>query len=553
MAGREEFDVIVVGTGAGGGVMIQELTKAGFRVLALQRGPHLNTADFTDDELKTVIRDEVFSKDQIETYRPDSDSPTMTGRFNQTAECVGGTMTHWAAWSWRFRADSFKVLSTEGAVEGASLADWPYSYEELEPFYEKAELDFGVSGDAKANPFGAPRTSIYPNPPHPPRACSLTFAKGAEKLGYTPFPVPLAINSRMYRGRPSCLYGGTCQSFGCPVHAKATSLSVCIPRALGTGNLTLRPNTAAFEITVGDDGQAKSVKYFDSRKREREAHARHIILAGNAIGSPHLLLMSKSGRFPDGLANGSGLVGKNLTFHIHPAVTMLTDKPSMAVGGMEAHIAVDDFHPSDSKRGFIRGGVIAELNTITRQPLVYTLNASNYPGLERAWGKPFKKFLSTFPRAFSLGSICEDLPMETNTIDLDSEVTDKFGLPAPRITHSQHPNDIAMNKWFTDKLLELADACGATEKWVPELPGVTVSENSAMRGNLHFHGTCRMGEDPSTSVLDKWCRTHEVKNLWVVDGSFFPTSGGYNPTLTILANAYRVADHFIEEAAKRSL
>ena len=154
---KEEFDACVIGTGAGGGVMIQELTAAGFRVVALQRGPFLKPTDFDDDELRTVIRDQVFSPDQVETYRYDDHSPTETGRFNYMADCVGGTMTHWAAWSWRFRPDDFKVLSTEGPVAGASLADWPITYDEIEPFYERAEWEFGVAGDAAGNPFGAPR------------------------------------------------------------------------------------------------------------------------------------------------------------------------------------------------------------------------------------------------------------------------------------------------------------------------------------------------------------------------------------------------------------
>jgi len=552
MARTEPFDACVIGTGAGGGVMIQELTAAGLRVVALQRGPFLQPGDFHDDELRTVIRDEVFSSDQLETYRIDAQSPTETGRFNYTASCVGGTMTHWAAWSWRFRPDDFKVLSTEGPVPGASLADWPVTYEEMEPFYERAEWEFGVSGDARGNPFGAPRKKGYPNPAHPGRAGSDRVVRGARKLGYHPFPTPVAINSRAYGGRPDCVHGGACLGYGCPIGAKATTLSVCIPRALATGRLDLRPHATAREITVGKDGRARSVRYLDASGKEHEVFARWIVVSGNAIGTPHLLAMSTSSSFPQGLANSSGLVGRNLTYHHVGAVVFTIDEPARSFTGLHSHAAVDDLHPTDPKRGFIRGGVIGEANSPVNQPLSFALvSHAGYPA-KRGWGRELKDYLRKMPRAVGLAAILEDLPMEENRVDLDPTVKDRHGLPAPRITHRQHPNDFAMNRWFTRRMMDLADAAGATEKWEAEFYSLP-TERSAMKGFMHFHGTCRMGDDPTRSVVDRWCRSHDVPNLWIVDGSVFPTSGGYNPTLTILANAYRVADRFVAEAKRRNL
>jgi choline dehydrogenase-like flavoprotein len=554
MATRDEFDVCVIGTGAGGGVMIQELTAHGFRVVALQRGPFLTGADFDDDELRTVIRDELFSPHQVETYRYDETSPTETGRFNMTADCVGGSMTHWAAWSWRFRPDEFRVRSIEGSVAGASLADWPITYDELEPFYERAEWDFGVSGEAQANPFAAPRKKAYPNPAHPGRAASARVTDAARKLGWHPFPTPVAINSRPYDGRPQCAYGGACQQYGCAIGAKATTLSVSIPRALATGRLDLRANATAREVALGPDGRVRSVRYLDAKRREHEVFARHVVVAGNSIGTPHLLLMSTSGSFPHGLANGSGLVGRNLTFHHFPGVNFTIAEPAMSFTGLETHAAIDDLHASDPKRGFIRGGVVAEFNMLVKQPLAYAfLGFPGYPA-KRAWGADFKRYLRQFPHAVGLVGVLEDLPMESNRVDLDPVVKDASGLPAPRITHRQHPNDVAMNRWFGAKLTDLARAAGAVETWTPAVPGIMLTdEHSAAKGSAHLHGTCRMGDDPAKSVVDRWCRSHEVANLWIVDGSVFPTSGGYNPTLTILANAYRVADHFVAEASRRSL
>jgi len=551
----EIFDVCVIGTGAGGGVMLKELTAAGMRVVALERGPELSLAQFSDDELEIIWRDTLFSPDQIETWRISEGAPSETGRFNGIAQCVGGTMTHWAAWSWRFRPDEFKVLSTEGPVAGASLADWPVDYEELEPYYEKAEQEFGVAGDANANPFEAARKKGYPNPAHPPKVSANSVAKGARKLGYTPFPTPLAINSRPYGGRAPCLYGGTCQQFGCPVHAKATPFSVLIPQAKLTGRLDLRPDAMVFEIPLSGDGRVRGARYLDSSGDAHEVRARHVVVSGGAIGSPHLLRLSSSSRFPHGLANGSGQVGRNLTFHVHNLVQYLLDEPSMSWTGLESHMAVDDLHPSDPKRGFIRGGVVGEINFGNKVPIAHGLAGVGFPGLERQWGSGYKDYLRTFPYVVGVASILEDLPVTTNTIDLDPEVKDKHGLAVPRITHRQHPNDLAMLDWYGKKMREIAEAAGGRKVWEPYVPHLTgLTPEQPMKGAAaHFHGTCRMGDDPDASVVDRWCRSHEVPNLWVVDGSVFPTSGGYNPTLTILANAYRVADHFIAESKRQNL
>jgi choline dehydrogenase-like flavoprotein len=549
------FDVCVIGTGAGGGVMLKQLTAAGMRVVALERGPELSLTQFTDDELAIVWRDTLFSPDQVETYRIDARAKPETGRFNAIAHCVGGTMTHWAAWSWRFRPDEFKVLSTEGPVAGASLADWPCSYEELEPYYEKAEQEFGVAGRAGANPFEAVRKKGYPNPPHPPKVSGDSVAKGARELGYTPFPTPMGINSRAYGGRAPCMYGGSCQQVGCPIHAKATPFAVLIPQARATGKLDLRPDAMVFEIPVGEDGRVRGARYLDSGGNAHEVRARHVIVAGGAIGSPHLLRLSSSSRFPHGLANGSGQVGRHLTFHVHNLVHYLIDEPSMSWTGLESHMAIDDLHPSDPERGFIRGGVVGEVNFMNKLPIAHSLRGVGFPDLGRQWGSDYKDYLRTFPHVVGMASILEDLPMASNTIDLDPEVKDKHGLAVPRITHRQHENDLAMLAWYAAKMREIAEAAGGAKIWEPNLPNLSpLTPDAPMKGaGAHFHGTCRMGNEPDASVVDRWCRSHEVPNLWVVDGSVFPTSGGYNPTLTILANAYRVADHFVAESKRQSL
>ena len=553
MAKREMFDVCVIGTGAGGGVMIDKLTAAGMRVVALERGPRISLAEFDDDELRNVVRDDVFSKDQLETYRHDSASPTETGRISTLAHCVGGTITHWAAWSWRFQPDDFEVLSKEGSVEGASLADWPISYEELEPFYGEAERDFGVAGGSNGNPFEPPRKTPYANPVHPERVSGRKFTEGAKKLGYHPFPVPKAINSRPYGGRPQCMYGGACRAYGCPIHAKGTTFSVSLPRAERTGRLDLRPEAMVFELPLDATGRVMGARYVDAAGKEHEVRARHTIVAAGSIGTPQLLLLSKSGSFAHGLANGSGEVGRNLMFHHHPTALGLFDEDLRAYTGFESHAGLDDLHASDPKRGFIRGGVIAELNTMTHQPIAFATVMGDSLGIGAHWGAGLKERIRVFRNTLVLALIGEELPMSDSRVDLDPKVVDRFGLAVPRITKKQHPNDIAMFNWYEEKLLELASASGAKNVSASRADGLHIDENHSQKTNAHNLGTCRMGTDPSKSVIDKWCRSHEVPNLWVVDGGVMPTGAGYNPTLTILANAYRVADHFIRESKAGTL
>ncbi len=555
MAANDSFDVCVIGTGAGGGVMIQELTAAGFKVVALERGPQLKTSQFMDDdELSMIFRDELFSPDQLETSRPDEHSRTEQGKFNTIAFCVGGTITHWAGWSWRFRPDEFKVLSTEGSVPGASLADWPVDYEEMEPWYQRAEWDLGVSGEGGSNPFEGPRMKGYPNPPLPRRGTTAPIERAARELGYTAFPVPVGINSRPYRGRPACVNGGACQGYGCPIHAKGTTFSIHIPKALASGNLDLRADARVTEIILGDDGLARGARYLDASGREQEVRSRQVVLAAGTIGSPQLLLMSNPASFPQGLANSSGQVGRNLTFHHFVAVHGVMDRPTQHYTGVEAQVAIDDLHPSDARRGFIRGGVITEGNPVVKQPLAYALWAlPGHPQVNKSWGADLKRGLRDFPRILPVISVLEDLPMASNRVDLDPEVRDERGLPVPRITHRQHPNDLAMFKWFEQRMTDIAHAAGARDVWPTGGPYRLEDESSAMQGSVHLHGTCRMGDDPDVSVTDRWCRSHDIRNLWITDCSVFPTSGGYNPTLTALANAYRVADYFVREGKRGNL
>lgn len=543
---KKIFDVCVIGTGAGGGVVIDQLTAAGFSVVALERGPYLPTSEFDDDELRNGVRDLVFSANQQESFYDASTGETTEGSFSRISHCVGGTITHWDGMSWRFRPDEFRVLSTEGSVAGASLADWPISYEDMAPFYEKAEWDFGISGSAGAHITEGPRQKAYPNPPHPYRTASVKIAEGARAMGYKPFPIPLAINSKAYGGRPECMRGGSCRAYGCPIHAKATTYAISLPRAASTGNLDLRADAMVFDLPV-KNGRVTGARYLDARGDAHEVLAKHVICAAGTIGTPHLMLQSGSS---DGLGNSSGLVGKNLQFHHFPSAVAVFDEDMRGYTGFEGHVAFDDLHPSDAKRGFIRGGVVIEANIFSHQPIMHSLALA---GEGQTWGAGLKEHMRNFSRTVHFAGICEELPMESNRVELDPSLKDRFGLPLARITKTNHPNDIAMNIWYEKQMAEVARAAGASKVLSPSIVGLDIKLDTPVTGAEHNHGTCRMGNDPEKSVLDKWCRSHEVPNFWVADGSVMPTNGGYNPTLTILANAYRVSDYFIRESARQSL
>jgi len=540
----EMKDVCVIGTGAAGGVWIDACTRAGLDVVALERGPHLGPSDFRQhDELSNVHRGTGFAPTWQDTTRDHAAQVAQLGRSTMLARCVGGGTAHWGSWCWRFREDDFEVLSSEGPVEGANLADWPISYAELAPFYDAAEARLGLAGQASANPSGPPRHGGYPNPPHPPRRATQLIAMGAKKLGLHPFPTPMAINSRPYQGRAACINGGMCANFGCPVHAKASTLAIHVPAALATGHLDLRPDTRVIELVTGKDGRVLAARTLDASGRENEVRARTFVLACGGIGSAQLLLSSRSARHPDGLANGSGLVGRNLMFHNFTFVFFELPEPSLAALGPAGMVAIDDLHPSDASRGFIRGAVLGE--SAESGPIWSAYKAPGYLGENtRAWGKPLKDYLRRYPYLDGMIAVGEDLPQLDNRIDLDPTHVDAEGFPLARITYESHPNDRALHDFFDARLHEIALAAGATKSW-------SFDTSHTKGGTGHIMGTCRMGNDPNESVVDRWCRSHEVPNLYIPDGGCFPTSGGYNPTLTIFANAARTAAHFLESIARK--
>jgi choline dehydrogenase-like flavoprotein len=449
---------------------------------------------------------------------------------------VGGGTVHWQGWLPRFTEEDFRIRTVVGDVPGASLADWPISYTDLEPYYAQVEWAFGVSGQAGANVFEGPRSRGYPCPPLPVSRYAEKFHLGCRSLGWNSFPTPQAALSRPFNGRPATVISAFAQQHGDPTGTRSSALNVFIPDALKTGRYDLRPESYVREISVDERGRARGAVYEDADGDVVEQEADVIILACGAVESARLLLLSRSGRFPNGLANGTDLVGRNVTFHEYSAAVGVFEDPIYAwAGGGYVSASSFQFYGHDDSRGHASGGHIAAAGVGIPLPINWSL-----PG-RPLWGAEAKRIdRQYFNHSMAVAMVVHDMPQHENRVDLDEHVTDAWGLPVARITLTPHPNDLAQGRFLIDRNAEILEAAGATQIQKVYIERVT--------GNCsHQHGTTRMGDDPETSVLDRWCRAHEVDNLYVVDGGPFPTATGANPTLTIMANAWRVAEHIADQ------
>jgi len=518
---RDYSDVIVIGSGAGGGVIAKELGEAGLRVVVLEAGSRFHPYDdyptqATDFEVRaaTVFQPKDPDRDR---YTTPHDKPFHYNRVKG----VGGSTLVYHAMSPRFHESDFRVRTEDGVAD-----DWPISYADLEPYYCQVEYELGVSGPdgADANPFEPPRSQPYPTPGHPLNRAGCTIKRGADKLGLHLVREPLAIPTRDWNGRPACINAGTCR-FGCKIKAKSSIDVTYIPKAERTTNVQVRSECMAREITVGADGRARSVVYFDPNGREQEEFARVIVAAGNAVETPRLLLLSKSKLFPNGLANSSGLVGKRLMEHLSVFAYGIFEERLDPWRGVPTGGIIQDFYATNPKNAFVRGCTISVENE-SQWPLA---TASSIPG----WGAEHKaRMKEIFGHRVGLASDGEQLPDERNQVTLDPYFRDSYGLPVPHIVNACFQNETAMVQSIAKTLKEILEAAGARETQV---------ENFTPGYSSHYLGTCRMGQDPKASVVDAWCRTHDVPNLYVGDGSVFVTGAGLNPALTISALATRTA------------
>ncbi len=539
----KHVNAVVVGAGAGGGIVAKELAQAGLSVVLLERGKWYSAFDCRKDDLRnqrTTVLGNAFGPDDernprvlVDEHGREHIVRPSEGGYNNNAACVGGGTLSYGAMAWRFVEKDFRMRSTYGTVEGSTLEDWPISYADLEPYYEKAEWEIGVSGDDSNNIFRAPRRRPLPMPPLPPNREYQILKPAALRLGLHPFDIPMLRNSVPYNGRAACMRCRWCVGFACEVDAKNGTQNTVVPAALATGNCELRSECIAKEVLTNPQGRVSGVAYFDFDGRLREQSADLVVLSGSANESARLLLNSKSRLFPNGLGNRYDWVGRNLQGHAYAGAFGLFDFDVYDDLGPGASIAVCDY--SHGNKGLISGGMLA--NEFIRLP--YQFVGRRAPGVPR-WGSPHKEFMRHwYRRSIGVQGPVQEMPVFAARVQVDPRVKDYWGIPVVRLSGRRHPNDIVVGKFLASKAEEWLKEAGAVTTW-------TFGPGSGLSGGQHQAGTCRMGNDPQTSVVDRYCRVHDVDNLYVIDGSVHVTNGGFNPVLTIMAIAYYASEHLVK-------
>ncbi|RJL08609.1 GMC family oxidoreductase [Paracoccus siganidrum] len=510
--------VVIIGTGASGGVLANELAQKGVKVVALEAGGRYMPEDYINDEWDSF--GQLAWTDPRTTSGDWRVAKDFSGLPAWIVKAVGGTSIHWAGASLRFQDHEWKARTTYGAVEGASLLDWPIDAAEMAPWYDRAEAKLGVTGTGERARL--PGNNNYK-----------IFEKGAKALGYQDVHTGnMAINSADYDDRLACQQTGFCFQ-GCKWGAKWSSAYTDIPRGEATGNLEVRAHAHAARILHDDSGKVTGVEYFDQDGNLHLQKARVVCVAGNSFESPRLLLNSHSSMFPDGLANSSGQVGRNYMRHTTGSVYGIFEQPVRMYRGTTMAGIIRDEARHDPSRGFVGG---YELETLALG--LPFMAAFLDPG---AWGREFTTALDAYENMAGMWIVGEDMPQAENRVTL-SDVEDGFGLKVANVHFSDHPNDIAMRNHAYARGQAIYKAVGATRTLpTPPYP------------STHNLGTNRMSERPEDGVVNKWGQSHDIANLFVSDGSQFTTGAAENPTLTIVALAIRQADHIATEMAAGNL
>jgi choline dehydrogenase-like flavoprotein len=556
-------DVVIVGSGAGGSGLAYAFANAGFSVTVLEKGPRHAAADFVHDEILGEPGVDVFTPSidddphMLVELSPDGREPRRT-LDGWSASCVGGGTMHMGASLHRMHPSDFRLRSFLGSFE--SVADWPYTYEDLEPYYTRAEWLLGVSGSDDGLPTELRRSRPLPMEPlrSHPLVHRFDAVCRARSLGV--YATPRGINSRPYDDRPACEYCDLCAGFGCPNGARAGAQDTLLRRAEATGRCEIKPNTMVTEVLVGPRRRATSVRYIDRGGAEHVATGSVICISASAIESARLLLRSRAAGGDTGIGNANGLVGQFLHFHISSAGRGKFDQDPMeraTPAGRNPFLGrstMEYYFLPPAVSSYAKGG-LHEFDMERSQPIAIARRTALGSGTvasadgraELLWGVPLKRALKgrlAAQCAVDFEVFQDGFANSGTYMDLDPGVRDKWGLPVARIqyTHLDHYREAG--RWLVDRGLEILDAMGAT---------TTRPLGIGIRNGYMVHGTCRAGSDPRTSVLDPFCRVHDVPNLFVIDGSFMPASGAAPATLTIVANALRCADHIIDRARSYEL
>ena len=540
----DKYDVIVIGAGAAGGIVACVLAEAGKRVLLLERGPELSFEAVGRDHLRNQRislyghnagpdiagnpRVFVDPEGHVSTVRPHE------GGYNNNAAAVGGGTRVYGAQAWRFMEQDFRMASEYGVPDGSSLADWPIRYQELEPYYERAEWEIGVCGEDHGNHSQAPRSKGYPMPPVPPTGTHRVLRRGAEALGWNTFTTPLLINSVPYQGRGACVQCQHCVGFACPSDSKNGTQNTVIPRAVATGLCDLVANTFCERIDTDAQGKVTGITYLTAENgttQRRSVQARAVVSSAGAIESARLLLMSATDRHPTGLGNEHDQVGRSLQGHYYPGVHAMFDEVIWDGVGPGVSISLAQFNHGNP--GVIGGGMLSD--EFIKLPIIFWYRSQ--PGDIPRWGQANKDWMRhAYTRTVQVMGPVQDIPHPDCRVTLDASVRDHYGLPVARLSGTTHIETVRTAQFMWERAREWVEASGAVKTWGGP-PTV-----ASMSGGQHQAGTCRMGDDPETSVTDKWGRVHAHDNLYVMDGSLNVTNGGFNPVLTIMALAFRNAE-----------
>lgn len=559
MIEKKRYDVCIVGSGAGAGPVAYELSMAGYEVLILEKGPWIETKDFSKDEILSSRRS-VYTpnlKDEPQVIEKKNSEGKWVARSNYetgqdlwNGSCVGGSSNFMSGYFNRLKPGDFKLKSKYGSIEGANIIDWPLSYSELEPFYAKVEKVVGISGKVMAHSQMEPRsTADFPYPPLAENFAASWVDQAALKLDYESLHLARAILSRPEDSRNACYYSGYCGSHGCSSDAKGSSRAALLNKALKTNHLKIIPNAKVFRLEEAD-GSVQAAWYYDDKGQKNRVEARIFVVGAQAIETSRLLLMSKSENFPDGLANNSGQVGKNLIFsgggsgsgEFYKEDLSESDWNQLKTFGVFVNRTFHQWYEIEDPafKNPIKGGTIDFLmehnNAITRA-IHQKWDAQG----ELVYGSKLKEKLKhyfTEVRTLNFEVFADWLPTDDCFVQLSEEVRDHWGDPVAHIRLNGHERDVEVGGFLAAKAERILQEMGARN--------IYSNISNAPPPNL-VAGGCRFGTDPQKSVLNSRCQAHEVGNLFITDGSWIPTGGSVTHTWTIYANSFRVAEFIKSE------
>ncbi len=538
------FDVCIVGSGAGAGPVAYELCKAGKRVVILEKGDFYKEEDFSKDEIafcrRSIVtpklKDEYHVIETLEEGKWEAIPTYKSGWDFWNGNIVGGSSNFMSGFFHRLHPKDFRLLSEFGAIEGANVVDWPIGYEDLEPYYEKAERIIGISGEVTPYKFQEPRsTKNFPYAPTIEHPISTLIDRSCQALGVVAVKTPRAILSVPKEDRNACYYSNYCGSYGCSSGAKGSSRAALLQPALKTGNLTIISQSFV-KALVEKEGRVVFASYVEKSGVVKTVEAKQFVLAAQAVESCRLLLNSKSKNFPQGLANNSGQVGKNLLFSAGGLVTGVLDEGVMPLKdlmtpGLFVNRTIKDWYFIDEKtKGGISEALFEHANPIVKA------NKQKWQNGKLLWGEPLQKKIYeklNHKKQLNFEIFNDWIPHDDCFVSVSPSYRDKHGVPVAKIRAGSHPQNEKVGEILADKTVEVLKKIGAKD--------ISTSVTPYPPQNLQAGG-CRFGDDPKSSVLDAQCRAHEVPNLFVTDGSFMPTGGSVPYTWTIYANAFRVAE-----------